>query len=73
MRRVKNIQERVMPLINNENHHVGVDEEIGWKNKMEQKVARLETEGVTSTESAVIPVPSGVSVVPSKRATAFKI
>lgn len=33
MRRVKNIQDRVMPLINNENHHEGEDE-IGWKNKM---------------------------------------
>lgn len=31
-----------MPLIGNENHHGG-DEEVGWRNKMEQKVAKMQT------------------------------
>ena len=42
MKRIKTIQDRVLPLINNENNHE-IDPEVGWRTKMEQKVGKLET------------------------------
>ena len=42
MKRVKTIQDRVMPLINSEKNH-DIDKDVGWRNKMEQKIGKLET------------------------------
>ncbi len=44
LRRVREIQEKVMPLIEDRNENGYKNEEdIGWRTKMEQKVTKLET------------------------------
>lgn len=40
MRRMKQIQERVMPLIESD-HNYRLEDDISWKTKMEQKMAKL--------------------------------
>jgi Fe-S cluster biogenesis protein NfuA len=40
LKRIKEIQDRVMPLIENDNGYKA-DEDIGWKSKLEQKIAKL--------------------------------
>lgn len=42
LKRVRQIQERVMPLIENDYNHKP-DEDFSWRTKIEQKVAKLET------------------------------
>lgn len=42
MKKVKDIQSKIMPILNGD-RRTAEEEEIGWNNRMEQRIMRLET------------------------------
>ena len=43
MRRVKEIQEKVMPILKSDHRKTNEDDDISWQNRMEERMSRLET------------------------------
>ena len=43
MKRVKEIQDKVMPILKSESRKKPEDEDISWQNRMEQRILKLET------------------------------
>lgn len=43
MRRVKEIQDKVMPILKSEHRKTNEEEDISWQNRMEERVSKLET------------------------------
>lgn len=43
MRRVKEIQDKVMPILKADTRKTNDDEDISWQNRMEERILKLET------------------------------